>query len=74
MPEVNRLRVIDAAARHGSVTAAAKELDYSQPSVTHHPARLPQPRAVDASGAGDDHDVDQVLDARTGCPPAYSRG
>src|SRR5919107_870708 len=40
MLDVNRLRVIDAVARHGSVTAAAKELHYSQPSVTHHVARL----------------------------------
>ena len=40
MLDVNRLRVIDAVARHGSVTAAAKELHYSQPSVTHHIARL----------------------------------
>jgi DNA-binding transcriptional LysR family regulator len=40
MLEVNRLRVIDAVARHGSVTAAAKELHYSQPSVTHHLTRL----------------------------------
>jgi len=32
--------VIDAVARHGSVTAAARELHYSQPSVTHHLARL----------------------------------
>ena len=40
MLDVNRLRVIDAVARHGSVTAAAKELNYSQPSVTHHLARL----------------------------------
>src|SRR4029453_7090233 len=39
MLDVNRLRVIDAVARHGSVTAAAKELHYSQPSVTHHLAR-----------------------------------
>lgn len=38
--DVNRLRVIDAVARHGSVTAAAKELHYSQPSVTHHLSRL----------------------------------
>jgi DNA-binding transcriptional LysR family regulator len=37
---VNRLRVLDAVARHGSVTAAAKELHYSQPSVSHHLARL----------------------------------
>jgi DNA-binding transcriptional LysR family regulator len=40
MLDVTRLRVIDAVARHGSVTAAAKELHYSQPSVTHHIARL----------------------------------
>src|ERR1700716_3052084 len=40
MLDVNRLRVIDAVARHGSVTAAAKVLHYSQPSVTHHLARL----------------------------------
>ena len=40
MLDVNRLRVIDAVARHGSVTAAAKELHYSQPSVTHHLGRL----------------------------------
>jgi DNA-binding transcriptional LysR family regulator len=40
MLDVNRLRVIDAVARHGSVTAAARELHYSQPSVTHHLARL----------------------------------
>jgi DNA-binding transcriptional LysR family regulator len=40
MLDVIRLRVIDAVARHGSVTAAARELHYSQPSVTHHLARL----------------------------------
>jgi DNA-binding transcriptional LysR family regulator len=40
MLDVNRLRVIDAVARHGSVTAAARDLHYSQPSVTHHLARL----------------------------------
>jgi DNA-binding transcriptional LysR family regulator len=40
MLDVARLRVIDAVARHGSVTAAARELHYSQPSVTHHLARL----------------------------------
>ena len=40
MLDVTRLRVIDAVARHASVTAAAKELHYSQPSVTHHLARL----------------------------------
>jgi DNA-binding transcriptional LysR family regulator len=40
MLDVNRLRVIDAVARLGSVTAAARELHYSQPSVTHHLSRL----------------------------------
>ena len=40
MLDVTRLRVIDAVARQGSVTAAARELHYSQPSVTHHLARL----------------------------------
>lgn len=38
--DVTRLRVIDALARHGSVTAAAKELHYTQPTVSHHLARL----------------------------------
>ena len=40
MLDVTRLRVLDAVARHGSVTAAARELHYSQPSVSHHLARL----------------------------------
>jgi DNA-binding transcriptional LysR family regulator len=40
MLDVTRLRIIDAVARHGSVTSAAKELHYSQPTVTHHLARL----------------------------------
>jgi DNA-binding transcriptional LysR family regulator len=40
MLDVTRLRIIDAVARHGSVTNAAKELHYSQPSVSHHLARL----------------------------------
>ena len=40
MLDVNRLRVLAAVARHGSVTAAARELHYSQPSVSHHLARL----------------------------------
>src|ERR671919_2886081 len=40
MLEVTRLRVLDAVARHGSVTEAAREMDYAQPSVSHHVARL----------------------------------
>src|ERR671926_299893 len=40
MLDVTRLRVIDAVARLGSVTAAAKELHYTQPTVSHHLARL----------------------------------
>jgi len=40
MLDLNRLRVLAAVARHGSVTAAAAELHYSQPSVSHHLARL----------------------------------
>lgn len=34
------LRILDAVARHGSVTEAARELHYSQPSVSHHLSRL----------------------------------
>jgi DNA-binding transcriptional LysR family regulator len=34
------LSVLAAVARHGSVTQAAKELHYSQPSVSHHLSRL----------------------------------
>jgi DNA-binding transcriptional LysR family regulator len=37
---LTHLRVLDAVARHGSVTEAAKELHYSQPSVSHHLGRL----------------------------------
>jgi molybdate transport repressor ModE-like protein len=40
MLDVNRLRILAAVARNGSVTAAARELHYSQPSVSHHLARL----------------------------------
>src|SRR3954451_6124304 len=40
MLDLVRLRVLAAVARTGSVTAAAKELHYSQPSVSHHIARL----------------------------------
>src|ERR687894_831314 len=34
------LKVLAAVARHGSVTEAAKQLHYSQPSVSHHLSRL----------------------------------
>jgi len=40
MLDVVRLRVLLAVARQGSLTAAAKELHYSQPTVSHHLARL----------------------------------
>src|SRR5689334_9105652 len=40
MLDVTRLRVLVAVARTGSVTAAAHELNYAQPSVSHHIARL----------------------------------
>src|ERR1700716_3259371 len=40
MLDLTRLRVLDALARCGSVTAAAHELNYSQPTVSHHLARL----------------------------------
>ncbi|UOX91385.1 LysR family transcriptional regulator [Amycolatopsis sp. FBCC-B4732] len=35
-----QLKVLAAVARHGSVTDAARELHYSQPSVSHHLSRL----------------------------------
>jgi DNA-binding transcriptional LysR family regulator len=35
-----QLRVIEAVRRHGSVTAAARELHYTQPSISHHLSRL----------------------------------
>ncbi len=37
---MTRLRILVAVARHGSVTAAARALNYAQPSVSHHLARL----------------------------------
>lgn len=40
MLDVTRLRVLLAVARTGSLTAAARELHYAQPSVSHHLARL----------------------------------
>jgi DNA-binding transcriptional LysR family regulator len=40
MLDVTRLRVLVAVARYGSVTGAARALNYAQPSVSHHLARL----------------------------------
>src|SRR6266540_2035369 len=40
MRHLTQLKVLEAVARHGSVTEAAKELGYSQPSVSHHLGRL----------------------------------
>lgn len=40
MLTLNQLRVLAVLARHESVTETAKELHYSQPSVSHHLARL----------------------------------
>lgn len=37
---LTHLRILDAVARHGSVTEAARELHYSQPSLSHHLGRL----------------------------------
>src|SRR5215831_2284693 len=40
MLDIVRLRVLAAIAAHSSVTKAAKQLNYSQPAVSHHLARL----------------------------------
>jgi DNA-binding transcriptional LysR family regulator len=40
MLNLTHLKVLEAVARHGSVTEAAKELQYSQPSLSHHLGRL----------------------------------
>src|SRR4030095_3005751 len=40
MLNLTQLKVLEAVARRGSVTEAAKELRYSQPSVSHHRGRL----------------------------------
>jgi DNA-binding transcriptional LysR family regulator len=40
MLDIVRLRVLAAIAAHGSVTKAARQLNYSQPAVSHHLARL----------------------------------
>src|SRR6266516_5554385 len=55
MLDVTRLRVLAAVARHGSVTAAAKSLNYAQPSVSHPLARLEAEtgtQLVERSGRG----------------------
>ena len=52
---MTRLRVLAAVARYGSVTAAARALNYAQPSVSHHLARLEAEtgaRLVQRSGRG----------------------
>ncbi|HVD17812.1 MAG TPA: LysR family transcriptional regulator [Propionibacteriaceae bacterium] len=36
MLNLTQLKVLEAVVRHGSVTVAAKELHYSQPSISHH--------------------------------------
>src|SRR3954451_21392725 len=40
MLDIVRLRILAAIAAHGSVTKAAQQLQYSQPAVSHHLARL----------------------------------
>src|SRR5215218_2707172 len=40
MLNLTHLKVLEAVARHGSVTEAARKLHYSQPSVSHHLSRL----------------------------------
>ena len=40
MVSLIQLQVLSVVARHGSVTEAARELHYTQPSVSHHLARL----------------------------------
>lgn len=40
MLDVRRLSVLRAVAREGSLSAAARALDYTQPAVSHHVARL----------------------------------
>ena len=52
MLDVTRLRVIDAVARLGSVTAAAKELHYTQPTISHHLARLEAETGAQLRAAG----------------------
>jgi molybdate transport repressor ModE-like protein len=40
MLDVRRMQMLQAVARAGSVSAAARTLGYTQPAVSHHIARL----------------------------------
>jgi hypothetical protein len=54
MQNLTQLKVLDAVARHGSVTEAAKELHYSQSSVSHQwAAGSDSPRKEATGGTGD---------------------
>ena len=63
MLDLRRLTVLRAVAREGSFSAAARALDYTQPAVSHHVARLEQevgtpllhrtPRGVRLTEAGE---------------------
>lgn len=46
MLDTRRLRVLVEVARHGSMGAAARALDYTQPAVSHHVARLEEEAGV----------------------------
>ena len=55
MLDATRLRVLVAVARYGSVTAAAQALNYAQPSISHHMARLEAEtgaKLIERSGRG----------------------
>src|SRR5918911_887196 len=58
------LQVLAAVAQHGSVTEAARVLHYSQPSVSHHLARL-----EDATGARLGQRIGPALTPRPPAPP-----
>src|SRR5438094_819115 len=69
MLDVTRLRVLDALARCGSVTAAAQELHYSQPTVSHHLARLEAETEPEPDGVRLHHlldDPEYLLSTRRG--------
>ena len=63
MLDLRRLAVLRAVAREGSLSAAARALDYTQPAVSHHIARLEEetgtalllrsPRGVTLTDAGE---------------------